>query len=57
MLNRLNFINKQSIRKKVSIFVAFILASVIIVLTGYSIVREQSRIFEQVQQQTEDLRE
>jgi methyl-accepting chemotaxis protein len=55
MLNRLEAIKNQSIRKKVSLFVALILALVIIVLTGYSIVREQSRMMEQVQQETEDL--
>ena len=55
MLNRLDFIKEQSIRKKVSFSVALIFALVIIVLTSYSIVREQSRIMEQVEQQTEDL--
>ena len=55
MLNRLDFINKQSIRKKVGFSVVLIFVLLISVLTGYSIVREQSRIMEQVQKQTEDL--
>ena len=55
MLNRLNFIKKQSIRSKVGFSVALIFALVIIVLTSYNIVREQSRMMEQVHQQTEDL--
>ena len=55
MLNSLDFIKRQSIRRKVGFSVALIFALVITVLTGYSIVREQSRIMEQVQQQTEDL--
>lgn len=55
MLNRLDFIKKQSIRRKVGFSVALIFALIIIVLTSYSIVREQSQMMEQVQQQTEDL--
>jgi len=55
MLNRTDFIKKHSIRKKVSIAVAFIFVLIIVVLTGYSIVREQSRIWEQVQQQADDM--
>ena len=50
-----DFIKRQSIRTKVGFSVALIFALVIIVLTSYSIVREQSQIMEQVQQQTEDL--
>lgn len=54
MLKRLD-IKKRSIREKVGFSVALIFALVIIVLTSYSIVREQSQIMEQVEQQTEDL--
>ena len=53
--NRLGFIKKQSISKKVSFAVTIVFALVILVLTSYSIQREKSRIMEQVQQQTEDL--
>jgi len=55
MLNHSSFIKNQSIRKKVSLAMAINLALVIIVLTGYSIIREQNRIKEQVEQQTEDM--
>ena len=55
MSNRLDFIKQQSIRRKVGLSVALIFALVIVVLTSYSIVREQSKIMEQVQQQTEDM--
>ena len=55
MLNRSGFIRRQSIRRKVGFSVALIFALVIIVLTSYSIVREQAQIMEQVQQQTEDM--
>ena len=50
-----DFIKRQSIRTKVGFSVALIFTLVIIVLTSYSIVREQAQIMEQVQQQTEDL--
>ncbi len=55
MLNRLNFIRKQSIRVKVSFAIAAIFTLVIVVLTTYNIQREQSRILETVTQQTADL--
>lgn len=55
MWNGSDLINKQSIRRKVGFSAALIFALVIIVLTSYSIVREQSRIMEQVEQQTEDM--
>src|SRR4030067_300172 len=55
MLNRSGVIRRQSIRRKVGFSVALIFALVIIVLTSYSIVREQAQIMEQVQQQTEDM--
>ncbi len=55
MLNRLNFIRKQSIRVKVSAAIAAIFTLVIVVLTTYNIQREQSRILETVTQQTADL--
>ena len=55
MLNRLNFIRKQSIRVKVSFAIAAIFALVIFILTTYNIQREQARIMETVTQQTADL--
>ena len=55
MLSRMGFIRKFSIRQKVSFAAAMIFALIIIVLTGYSIVREQARIWEQVQQQADDM--
>ncbi|MCR4297224.1 MAG: HAMP domain-containing protein, partial [Gallionella sp.] len=55
MLNRIDFIRKQSIRKKVSFTIAIIFALVIIIITSYNIQREKSRIMEQVQQQADDM--
>lgn len=55
MLNPLSFNKQQSIRKKVGFSATLIFALIIIVLTTYSIVREQNRMMEQVEQQTEDL--
>ena len=55
MLNRIDFIRKQSIRKKVSFTTAIIFALVIIIITSYNIQREKSRIMEQVQQQADDM--
>lgn len=55
MLNRLNFIRKQSIRVKVSFAIAAIFALVIFILTTYNIQREQSRIMETVTQETGNL--
>ena len=49
------FIKRQSIRTKVGFSVTLIFVLVIVVLTSYSIVREQALILEQVEQQTEDL--
>lgn len=55
MLNRLEFIRKQSIRKKVSFTVGLIFALVVIIITAYNIQREKSQIMEQVQRQADDL--
>lgn len=55
MLNRSNFIGKQSIRIKVSVAIAAIFALVIFIQTAYNIQREQSHIMESVKQQTDDL--
>lgn len=55
MLNPLGFTKQMSIRAKVGFSAAIIFALIIIVLTTYSIVREQSRMMEQVELQTEDL--
>lgn len=55
MLNRMDFVSKQSIRKKVSFTIALIFALVIITITGYSIQRGKSQIMERVQQQADDM--
>lgn len=55
MLNRIDFIRTQSIRKKVSFTITIIFALVIIIITSYNIQREKSRIMEQVQQQADDM--
>lgn len=55
MLNRIDFVRKQSIRKKVSFAVGLIFALVVIIITGYNIQREKSQIMEQVQRQADDL--
>src|SRR3990172_13169444 len=55
MLNRIDFIRQQSIRKKVSFTIAVIFALVIIVITSYNIQRGKSQIMERVQQQAEDM--
>ncbi|MEK6725066.1 MAG: methyl-accepting chemotaxis protein [Deltaproteobacteria bacterium] len=55
IVDRIEFLNKQSIRKKVSFSVAVIFALVIFILTSYSIYREKSRIMEQVLGQADDM--
>lgn len=54
-LNRIDFINKQSIRVKVSLTIAIIFSLVIIILTTYNVQRERASLMEQVQKQADDL--
>ena len=54
-LNRIDFINKLSIRRKVNFTIAIIFALIITILTTYNIQREKSKLMEQMNKQAEDI--
>lgn len=54
-LNRIDFINKLSIRRKINFTIAIIFALIIMILTTYNIQREKSRLMEQMNKQAEDI--